>query len=269
VNHLATEPESLFDCLADVATALNSARHVALFLDFDGTLAPIVDDPDQAVMPAESREHLLTLARRTEFRVSVISGRALADVERRVGLRQLIYAGNHGLEIRGPGISFTEPDALSRAPRLKALGHDLKMRLRNEIGSLVEDKGLTLSVHYRKAREADRDRIRRIVAEGVAPVRDLFFIGKGLEVLEIRPRVDWTKGSAVRWILSSSDEAGTLPVVLGDDVTDEDTFSELPDGITVRVGGPASTAAHYRLDYQEGVNEFLAWLVAMKERDGN
>jgi trehalose 6-phosphate phosphatase len=269
VNHLATEPESLFDCLADVAAALKSARHVALFLDFDGTLAPIVDNPDQAVMPTQSREHLLALAGRPQFRVSVISGRALADVERRVGLRQLIYAGNHGLEIRGPGMSFTEREALARAPRLQALGHDLKMRLRNETGTCVEDKGLTLSVHYRKAREADRDKIRRIVADGVAPVQDLFFIGKGLEVLEIRPRVDWTKGSAVRWILSSSEEAGTLPVVLGDDVTDEDTFAELEDGITVRVGGPASTAAHYRLDYQEAVNEFLAWLAALTERAGN
>jgi trehalose 6-phosphate phosphatase len=268
VNHQATVPESLFDCLADLATTLKTARRVALFLDFDGTLAPIVEDPDQAAMPAESREHLLALTRRTRFRVSVISGRSLADVERRVGLRQLIYAGNHGLEIRGPGISFLEPGALSRAPRLQALGHDLKIRLRHETGSRVENKGLTLSVHYRKVREADRNRIRRIVADAVAPVQDLFCIGEGLEVLEIRPRVAWTKGSAVRWILSLED-AGTLPVVLGDDVTDEDTFAELEDGITVRIGSPASTAAHYRLDFQEAVNEFLAWLVAMPERDGN
>ena len=226
-------PESLFDCLADVETALKSARRAALFLDFDGTLAPIVDDPGQAVMPEESREHLRALIRKPRFRVTVISGRSLADVERRVGLDQLIYAGNHGLEIRGPEVDFVEPDALSLVPRLQALARDLSVPLGHAPGSRVENKGLSLSVHYRKTREADRGKVRRIVAEGVAPVQDLFYVGEGLEVLEIRPRVEWTKGSAVRWILSSfmgtgggaSRETGTLPIARSDDVTDPGTFT--------------------------------------------
>ncbi len=273
LSYPATLPESLLDHLSDVATMLKSARRAALFLDFDGTLAPIVDDPGQAAMPAESREHLRALARKPEFRVIVISGRSLADVERRVGLEPLTYAGNHGLEIRGPEIDFVEPKAVSLAPMLQELAPDLTVRLRHATGSRVENKGLTLSIHYRNARGPDRIEIRRIVAEGVAPVQDLFYVAEGLEVLEIRPRVDWTKGSAVRWILSSfgktSGETSSLPIALGDDVTDEDTFTALAEGITVRIGRAASTAAHYRLDCQKAVSEFLAWLVAMPRGDRN
>jgi trehalose 6-phosphate phosphatase len=264
VNHeSAVVPEPLFDRLGDVAAALESARGVYLFLDFDGTLAPIVDDADVAAMPAESRELLRSLAARPHFKVAVISGRSMADVEQRVGLPQLTYSGNHGLEIRGPEVVFAEPTALALIPRLGKLVRTLEAGLSGMNGTRVENKSVSASVHYRKAQKGDRSEIRRIVAESVEPMQDLFQISEGLEVLDIRPRVKWNKGSAARRILASSENTGMLPIALGDEVTDEDIFRELTDGITVRIGRTGSTAARYRLDYQESVGEFLSWLAGL------
>jgi trehalose-phosphatase len=256
---------SLFDRLSEVAAELDAARTIYLFLDFDGTLAPIVEDPEAASMPAETRSILAALSVKPRFRVVVISGRPLADLRRRVGLQGLIYAGNHGIEIDGLGLRFTEPDSLARTPVLKDLARKLEVRLRNASGARIEDKGMTLSVHYRMASDARRAEIRRVVEESVESAGDLFRVTEGIELLEIRPRVNWNKGTAALWILASSGSAGALAVVLGDDATDEDVFSTLPAGITVRIGRTTQTAARYQLEYQEGVGEFLAWLAALPD----
>jgi trehalose 6-phosphate phosphatase len=137
--------------------------------------------------------------------------------------------------------------------------------LRRIPGIIVENKGLTASVHYRRVREEDREGVRRTVAEAVASGKGFFQIVQGLEVLEIRPRVNWHKGTAARGILRSSGHPDALPVCLGDDATDEYAFSALAAGITVRIGRTDQTAAHYQLEYQEAVAEFLAWLAGLDD----
>ncbi len=87
-----------------------------------------------------------------------------------------------------------------------------------------------------------------------------FHITEGPKVLEIRPRVGWDKGMAVRWIQQASGHPNALPVYIGDDTTDEDAFLALPDGITVSVGKGRETSAQYFLENQESVPEFLLWL---------
>jgi trehalose 6-phosphate phosphatase len=261
---------SLFDRLSEVASAVRAANRVFLLLDFDGTLAPIVEEPEAAAMPAYTRERLIDLARRKRFRVAIVSGRSLADVEQRVGLdglglEGLVYAGNHGLEISGPGLRFVEPAARERIRALQSLSRDLEIGLRGMAGTRVEDKVLTVSVHYRKARKTDRSSIRRIAEELVDGAGGLFQLSEGLEVLEIRPRVNWNKGTAARWILESSGNADALPIYMGDDATDEDAFAALAEGITVRVGLTAETQAQYQLDSQEAVGEFLAWLAELDD----
>jgi trehalose 6-phosphate phosphatase len=261
----AAGPPSVFDRLPDIATKLNAASRVYLFLDFDGTLAPIVDVPEAASMSPPIRQLLIRLSRKWRYSVGIISGRSLADLQDRVALPGLTYAGDHGLAIHGPGLNFTEPAAAERKGLLRHLTLDLETRLSGIPGARVEHKALTSSVHYRQARTGDLELIRGIVTETVAPASQLFRITRGLKVLEIRPRVNWDKGKAARWILEGSGYPNALPVYLGDDVTDEDAFRALATGITVRIGRRAETFARYRMDSQLGVREFLAWLVALPE----
>jgi trehalose 6-phosphate phosphatase len=253
-----TQP--LFDHLPDVAARIGAAGRVFLFLDFDGTLAPIVEDPDMAQMPAGTRDAMRNLAGKENLSVGIISGRALRDVQERVGLKDIIYAGNHGLEISGPGLSLVNPTAAMRVELLRELAQDLQNRLLHIPGILVENKVLTASVHFRRAPASSLDEIRQAVGAAVDSTGDLFCVTPGLEVLEIKPRVNWNKGSAVRWIEDKLDRGPSLTVFVGDDITDEDAFAALPDGITVRVGPHGKTSARYHLPTQESVPALLGWL---------
>ena len=107
-----TQP--LFDCLPQIASSIRNAPHVLLSLDFDGTLAPIHQNPGAASMPSESRRALKALESGHRSSVAIISGRALPDLRERVRMEEIIYAGNHGLEITGPGLHFIEPTAARR-----------------------------------------------------------------------------------------------------------------------------------------------------------
>ena len=127
-----------------------------MLLDYDGTLCPIAGRPDLALLSSETCKSLLTLSRKQGFSVGIVSGRGLADVADMVALPDLIYAGNHGLEMRGPDLEFMHPEALALKPDMDALLDKLEESLSGYEGVLVEGKGLTLSVHYRLTPEACR-----------------------------------------------------------------------------------------------------------------
>ena len=97
--------------------------------------------------------------------------------------------------------------------------------------------------------------------------KESFGSRRGLQVIEIRPRVDWNKGTAVRWIQRVNGSANTLSLYIGDDATDEDAFAALPEGVTIRVGHAKETAARYYLDEQKSVTHFLAWLAEAGARE--
>ncbi len=254
-----TQP--LLDHLSEIASSVIASRHILLFSDFDGTLAPIVEDPRLARMPRETRQALAVLAGSSKFSLAIISGRALSDLRERVGLENLIYAGNHGLEISGPGMSFVEPHAAQRLAALGELARHLRMRLRDVPGVEVENKVLSASVHFRRAPAASLPEVRQIVEAAVDSLGNLFAVTEGRKVFDIRPRVDWNKGRAVSWIREASGKPDALSVYVGDDLTDEDAFQALPDGITVSVGRARATSAEYYVERQESVQEFLAWLI--------
>ena len=232
----------------------------SLFLDFDGTLVPIAADPSIPRLDGATRVLLERIAARRCCMISIISGRAIDDLYHRVGVEQLIYAGNHGLEIRGRGINFVEPAAAARVERLRILSRDLAQILAPVPGALVEYKGLTASVHYRQVRPADVGCVEQAVRAAVAKERDGFGVNSGKMVLEIVPTTNWHKGTAAQWIIErlNLDERSTI--FLGDDTTDEKAFSTLQQAITVRVGWAGSTVAGYHFPDFQTVREFLEWM---------
>jgi trehalose-phosphatase len=256
----------LFDVWDKVAHHLKSANHILLLSDYDGTLTPIVDKPELATLPQETRKLLRRLAKNRRYTVGIISGRALADLKSKVGLEGIIYAGNHGLEIEGFGLSFLEPIAEEMMPFLQMLNQALSATLRGIKGVFVEDKGLTVSVHYRLVDDTEEERVKdtfRKVTDTLH-VTGKIRITQGKKVYEIRPPVDWDKGKAIAWFMAKCREVrgrgGALPIYLGDDLTDEDGFKaiERNNGISVFVGeGSLQSVARYFLKSPEEVAQFL------------
>ncbi len=257
------ETDHLFEHLEDVARELDHAGRWSLLLDFDGTLAPIAERPDLARIPEATRSSLRELAVRPGGLVAILSGRAIDDVRSLVGLESLYYAGNHGLEIAGPGgVYFEEPTACVLRDRLADRTRDLRRRIEDLPGVEVEAKGLTTSVHYRRADPGLWEAVGDRVAAIVPPGDPSFAIHAGKCVHEVRPRAGWGKGHAAAWLLRRLGRAGDIPLFLGDDLTDEDVFIALSErGVTARVGPFVRTHARYRVDGTEEVARCLSWLV--------
>ena len=244
----------------EVEERIRAAGSIALFSDFDGTLAPLVPDPAGARLDEAARQALAEISRRDGFVVAIISGRSLDHLRARVGLPDLVYAGNHGLEIEGRGLSFLDPAAAAAREELRAVTERLESALRTVPGAFVEYKVLTTSVHYRNVAEADVGRVERIVLDAIAPAAGLFRLGSGKMLWEILPKTEWNKGAAVRWILDRLGDDDVLSIYFGDDKTDENAFRALPDGLTFKVGCEGGTDAKYRVAGPLAVEEFLEWL---------
>jgi trehalose 6-phosphate phosphatase len=244
---------------------VSKASHIGLFLDFDGTIAPIVSTPSSAKLDPTVRTLLEQLKGLPNITVGVVSGRLLQDLRSRTAIDGLIYVGNHGLEIEAGEIRFREPAAEALRRELKCVSLQLKLALDGVDGLEVEDKGLTLSVHYRKVHEDMQDWVRDIALETAGKYQS-FRSQEGKKVVEIRPRLDWDKGRAMRWLLKEVLPPSALPIYIGDDATDEDVFGAIPQGITIRVGGvPATgTRAHFVLPDVQAVARFLSWLTHAK-----
>ena len=246
-------------------------KKLLLFLDFDGTLAAIVDHYKSATILQESKALLKQIAKDPGCCVAIVSGRALPDLKKRVGLKNIIYAGNHGLEIEGPGIaytSFVKADVKSSFRKIKS---DLLRRIRKIKGVLIEDKGLTLSVHYRRVDRKDLLLFRQIFLESAWPYLKSRRIGmsQGKKVFDIKPAVKWNKGRAALWLINYLGRRGhgrkTFPIFIGDDVTDETAFIALKKkGLCIRVGCGRPSAAQYCLRDINQVARFLRTVLDLK-----
>src|SRR5438034_1395295 len=177
-----------------------TGRPLALLLDFDGTLAPIAPSPELAVLPDPVREPLRRLAGRRDVLVAVISGRSLDDIRRRVAVDGFVYAGNHGLEMATHGLVWTLPEAESTREAIAQICRRLRVRLERVTGVLVEDKGLTASVHYRQTPLPQVAEVRMAGLEEAARIPQLA-VRPGRQVLEVWPGVAWDKGRAAGAIL--------------------------------------------------------------------
>ncbi len=259
----AARPVPAWSRLDDVGERLRGADGLLVLTDFDGTLADVVARPGAATIRPNARRAVARLADQPRAAVAVVSGRGLADVRARVGVEGVHYAGNHGLELLADGHRVGQPDAAAASETIAALSERLTERLDDVDGVVVEDKGLTASVHYRMVDADAVPRVRRAVraaVDGAEGVR----LTEGKQVLELRPAVDWDKGDAVSWLRDElvPDDERWLAVYLGDDATDEAAFATLPeDGLAVRVGsddGP--TAATAAVAGVEEAADLLSWL---------
>tara|TARA_B100000315_G_scaffold20479_1_gene18110 strand:+ start:1234 stop:2016 length:783 start_codon:yes stop_codon:yes gene_type:complete len=240
---------------------LRDAHRVLLLFDYDGTLTPIVDRPSLALLPSETKDLLLRLSRQEKFFVGVISGRSLKDVTAMVGIDGLIYAGNHGLEIRGPGMDFIHPEASRLEGSVSQVYSHLQRGLAHLPGVSVENKGLSLSVHYRLAPDGAAPEVEAAVAAAAGPLEESgqVKVTRGKKVVEVRPAVPWHKGKAISKLQATYSQA-SLPVFFGDDITDEDGFAAVQDsgGLAVFVGPERTpTRALYRVDSPREVAETL------------
>jgi trehalose 6-phosphate phosphatase len=253
--------QPLTNAFPSIEERLKSASRISLFLDFDGTLSWLAPDPDEARLEERTRETLLRIIQHNRIAATVISGRAIEDLYTRIRLDGLTYAGNHGLEIFGPQFCFVEPSAVTHRESLGRLAEDLAQELASIRGILVEFKGYTASVHYRRVSEADVPRVEQVVRSAVEPARAWCRIKPGNKVFDLVPRTAWHKGMAVQLINRSlAADGGILSLYFGDDCTDEDAFRLLPDAITVKVGDAVSTSARYQLPDPDAVSGFLEWL---------
>jgi trehalose 6-phosphate phosphatase len=238
---------------------------VLLATDFDGTLCRIAPNPEMVFVPDRIREVLREISEERRVVTAVISGRTLADVESRVGL-PLIYGGNHGLEIRGPGINFVHEEAAGMVDQLDEACREVAKAVQEWDGAWVENKRLTATVHFRNVAPADQHQVALSTRRAMAQFGTAFCLRSGRRALEIRPNVQWGKGAALRYIRDLLGFGSARCVCLGDDVTDESMFRELPLETTIRVGWHGSSAAHYYVRDTDAVVDVLEQLlVALRE----
>ena len=234
-----------------------------LFLDFDGTLVPIVREPNRAVLSATTRQLLRSLSQ--QIPIVIISGRSLNDIKSRIRLSGLTYIGNHGFEIRGRSLKFRIRNAIRWRRWIRRLSRELKTIFSDMPGIQVEDKGYSLSVHYRQAQRGERQRAARMFSRKMRPYEDQkqVRIYHGKAVWEVRPPIEWHKGHAVIWVLKQPVFRGRWPLYMGDDTTDQDAFRAIRNrGLGIMVGPSRKKgAAHYTIESPGKVHGFLRWFL--------
>jgi len=244
-------------------------KYVMLFLDYDGTLTPIVESPAKALISKQTKHLLKSLSSNYRCKLAIISGRALHDIKKKIGIRNIIYSGNHGLEIEGPSIRFEVPVSFNYKTVIKQIKKQLNKRLSPINGILLEDKGFSLSLHYRLVDKKRIPFVKTTFNEVVSPyLNNKIKIKTGKKVFEIRPAVEWDKGEVALWLLNRLKlhfgNRQILPIYIGDDVTDEDAFKALKDkGLTIFVGTTKKSHAKYHLKNTKEVFEFLRRLCSL------
>lgn len=241
-----------------------AARKLAVFLDYDGTLTPIVEDYTRALLPGEMRQTIAALAERCP--VAIVSGRDLAHLKDFVGLDGVLYAGSHGFDIEAPGHGHqTYEGGEAFLADLDAAEHELIDAVARIDGAAVERKRFAIAVHFRNVAEPDAARVEAAV-DAVLARHDRLKKGFGKKIFELQPRLDWDKGKALGWMTETFgyDRAGVMVIYIGDDLTDENAFRVLDAadlGIVVGDDDRRTLASH-RLESPDQVERFLRLLIA-------
>jgi trehalose-phosphatase len=247
-------------------------KNVLLFLDYDGTLAPIVETPEKAEIDQKTKKLLENLSALSDCQIAIVSGRAMNDIKKRINLKKIIYVGNHGFEILGPNICFENSHFPQSRKIFQRILKTLRSGLQDVKGVIFEDKGATLSVHYRLVEDKQIKFFEKVFQKTLktyAADKELR-VRKGKKVYEIRPPIDWDKGKAVLWLLKENrnflENEKAVAIYIGDDETDEDAFDVLKEkALTIRVGKSESSKAKYYLEDVEEVKELLKKILLLKK----
>ncbi|XP_022131926.1 probable trehalose-phosphate phosphatase J [Momordica charantia] len=262
----------------DQITTASKGKQIVMFLDYDGTLSPIVEDPDRAFITNEMRAAVRNVA--SCFPTAIVSGRCRDKVYDFVKLAELFYAGSHGMDIQGPTQGHKGNEAVlfqpasELLPMIDEVHKTLSDITKSITGAKVENNKFCLSVHFRCVDEkrwgALADQVESVVNQYPELILTI-----GRKVLEIRPAIKWDKGKALEFLLESlgfANSSDVLPVYIGDDRTDEDAFKVLQSkglGFGILVSKfPKETSASYSLQEPSEVEEFLCRLVEWKRSMG-
>jgi alpha,alpha-trehalose-phosphate synthase [UDP-forming]/trehalose-phosphatase len=239
-----------FDCLDEIRR-----NNIFLFLDYDGTLTPIVESPDKALLSGHMHDLIVSLHKM--MKVSIVSGRSLDNIRNIFNIKDVFYAGNHGAEIWAEDKLVMGDKVKEHKNVLSSIVTDMTNAMSGIQGVIVEDKGITASIHFRMVDDTDLCKMYNIFWSIADSHKGLFSITSGKKVFEIRPHGIWNKGDAVDWIWKKYGNNST-PVYIGDDLTDEDAFIAVKGkGIGISVG--YSAAADYYIETQDEVEKVLRW----------
>lgn len=261
-------PRPLFPDWPELERRLRAARSRILLSDFDGTLVRIRRVPG-AVRISKTMRMLLERIRDAGSVVGVVSGRALADVERRVGIPGIWYVGSHGYRLRDPrGREIWLATPTERRTVARTTGW-LRPRLARLPGIRLDVKGASVAVHYRTASPQAQEKAEAIVRQALERQPELRLLA-GKKVWELLPGESVDKWTAIRRLLAAEKANGSRFVVyLGDDTTDENVFRQMREGVSIVVGRRSNTAARYYVRSMAGVRDFLRlWLKAVREESG-
>jgi trehalose-phosphatase len=251
----------------DLLKEKTAGKTLSLFLDYDGTLTPIVDRPENATLPLTTRRFLEKLTENPSCNLTIVTGRSVADIRNLIGLDNIAYIGNHGFEIDAPGFFF---ESFNFCRGREVMDH-LKWRINKELaffkGAFIEDKGICMCVHYFQMNEDQVEIFKMLLYDLTIPffLKDEIRIEVDKKVFEIKPPIDWDKGKAVLWLLDKYRDRNkkVVPVYIGDSLTDEDAFKVLKDtGITVKVGKSTRSLANCYVHHQGEVVRLLKELVS-------
>jgi len=266
-------------------TKRNKRYRLAVFLDYDGTLTPIVNSPDKAILSDSMRKDIRKLSKK--YVTSIVTGRRFDNIYNLIRLNTLYYAGSHGFDIRGPrsgSMEILKQVADDYRPSLQGYYKAIKQELLSIEGSLVEDHDFCICVHYRNVDESLVESLKSKVHTEIQKWGNLQ-VKYGKKVIEARPFLEWGKGHAVLWLLKQmqnerklkrkhhkaedEEEAEIVPIYVGDDTSDEDAFkaiSTFPRFVSIHVKGavPFITAAPYVVENVLEVQRFLRRLMTLR-----
>ncbi|MBN1793943.1 MAG: trehalose-phosphatase [Candidatus Omnitrophica bacterium] len=254
----------------DFNTLFKTAKRLFLFLDYDGTLTDFIESPALAFLDKYTRSLLRRLSKNRRFILGIISGRGLHDLQRKVGLKGVLYSGSHGLEFYARGKDHRRESQITK--RYLIALEDIKKTLGEQLKGIdhvvLEDKEILFAIHYRLASVQNIIRLKKICQRVVSPyVRaKIVRIGTGRRMLEVRPRRQFSKFDAVHFFEKIyKKKKDDLTIYIGDDVTDEDIFRRMHKrDISVRVEKTQKSKARYFVHNQFEVQQFLSALSVLR-----
>lgn len=240
----------------EIQAQIAARPRLLLALGFDGILSPTVPRPSEAAVPEDTRALLTKLAASPRITLAFLSGRSLHDIQTRVGIPDAFFVGNHGMEVRGPGLTSSDGLAVScRSDLVDALAF-LARCTKHLRGVFIEDKGMTVTVHWRQADAGEGAALRELL-NVIVRSHPRLKVFTGEACWELRARASWNKGDALRQIFEHLHITPSDTIYLGKEFADEDTFAQLSDALSFCVGSTATTAARYHLPNSHDAAQFL------------